>query len=152
VSYDQLLKGRLSLAGNFYCITTVTSCRHQIFNDFNNARILAGELRKLHETGTVFSYAWVVMPDHLHWIFQLEESGKLSEVVRLLKGRSARKLNHLHREKGTVWQAGFYEHVVRQSEDLRQMANYVLHNPIRAGLVEDLGKYPSWDASWLWET
>ena len=151
MSYDQLLKGRFSLPGNFYGITTVTLRRNQIFDDFRNARILIGELRRLHDSGAVFSFARVVMPDHLHWMFQLEQSKKLSEVIRLLKGRSARRLNQLHHEKSTAWQSGFYEHVVRQSEDLRQMAHYVLQNPIRAGLVGDLGKYPWWDACWLWE-
>jgi hypothetical protein len=32
---------------------------------------------------------------------------------------------------------------------LRQIAEYVIQNPVRAGLVDDIGLYPFWNACWL---
>ena len=72
--------------------------------------------------------------------------GKLSDAVRLMKGRSARAMGH------TVWQANYFDHAVRQDEDMRKIARYIVANPLRANLVERLGDYPLWDAVWLDET
>lgn len=43
---------------------------------------------------------YVLMPDHLHWLTVLHD-GILSDVVRLMKGRSARAIGQ------PVWQANF---------------------------------------------
>jgi REP element-mobilizing transposase RayT len=52
-------------------------------------------------------------------------------------------------DESSVWQPGYHDHAVRQDEDLRAMARYVVANPVRAGLVKDIGDYPHWDAVWL---
>ena len=74
MSYDALRKGRHSLHHQVYCITTVTRDRRPLFTDLNTARLLVHELRRLHESKNVTSLAWVIMPDHLHWLIQLNGS------------------------------------------------------------------------------
>ena len=46
-------------------------------------------------------------------------------------------------------QDGYHDHALRQEEDLRAVARYIIANPVRAGLVERIGDYPHWDAAWL---
>lgn len=84
----------------------------------------------------------VVMPDHLHWLMVLND-GALSDVVKLLKGRSA------HATGQAIWQPNYHDHAVRSDEDVQTMARYIVANPLRAGLVTRLGDYPLWDAMWL---
>ena len=48
-----------------------------------------------------------------------------------------------------VWQRGFYDHAIRREENLRNVARYIVANPLRAGLVQQIGDYPLWDAIWL---
>lgn len=48
-----------------------------------------------------------------------------------------------------LWQANYYDHAVRQEEDLHKMARYMVANPLRANLVSHIGDYPLWDAVWL---
>jgi len=72
----------------------------------------------------------------------------LAVVVRTLKSRSARAVNHLLVREGPVWQRGYYDHAVRRDEDLRRLARYMITNPLRTGLVEKVGDYPLWDAVW----
>jgi REP element-mobilizing transposase RayT len=86
--------------------------------------------------------AFVVMPDHLHWLLQLQQD-TLSTVVGRVKSISAKRLGR------HVWQAGFYDRALRRNDDLQAMARYVVANPVRAGLVQRLGLYPHWDAIWL---
>ncbi|AOE82881.1 transposase [Pseudomonas sp. TCU-HL1] len=146
---DDLLKGRVSRAGQIYHITTTTEGRRPLFRDFHSARIAVAELRRLHEQNVVNSLAWVLMPDHLHWLVQLKGPIGLSTVIKVFKGRSARQLG-LHVETaGAVWQAGFHDHAMRYEEDVRQVARYIVANPLRAGLVERIGDYPFWDVCWL---
>ena len=37
----------------------------------------------------------------------------------------------------------------KAGKDLRELARYVVANPLRAGLVQSLRDYPHWDAEWL---
>jgi putative transposase len=46
---------------------------------------------------------------------------------------------------GACWQRGFYDHVLRKEEDTRAVAEYIINNPVRAGLVKTWRDYPfSW--------
>ncbi len=146
---DDLLKGRISRTGQFYHITTTTDGRRPIFRDFHCARLAVVELRRLHEQNIVNSLAWVLMPDHLHWLLQLKGPIALSAVIKIFKGRSARQLGLRMDTGGAVWQPGFHDHALRQEEDVLKVARYIVANPLRAGLVERIGDYPFWDAHWL---
>jgi len=139
---------RYSEFGRPYLITTVTLNRNPIFTDFNIARLLIHELRTISEELNIESLAWVVMPDHLHWLFVLNQL-TVSEVVRHVKGSSAHSINKFCGCSGSVWQKGFHDHAIRNDEDIRSVARYIVANPLRAGLVENIGDYPFWDAVWL---
>lgn len=146
---DDLLKGRISLARNSYHVTTCTESRLPLFRDFHPGRMVVAEMRALHEAGWVDSIAWVVMPDHLHWLFQLGEQAGLSAVMKRLKARSSIALQEFTGVSGRVWQRGFHDHAIRRDEDVKAIARYIVANPVRAGLVEKIGDYPLWDAKWL---
>ena len=88
------------------------------------------------------------MPDHLHWLFVLRSSS-LSETVRLLKGRSAKRINEAAGRSEPLWQKGFHDHALRKEEDIKAVARYVIANPLRAGLAANIGDYPHWDAVWI---
>jgi REP element-mobilizing transposase RayT len=146
---DELRKGRFSQAGSAYHVIAVVADRRPLFHDLGCGRVLVEEMRRLHLAGEVTSLAFVVMPDHLHWLFVLGDHLDLSAVVRALKGRSAARLGRARGVPGPVWQRGFFDHAVRRDEDLRPIARYIVANPLRRGLVQHLGDYPLWDAAWL---
>ncbi len=149
MSYDALRKGRYSHSHQVYCITTVTRNRWPIFTDITTARLLVHELRRLHYDGYVVSLAWVVMPDHLHWMIQLNDRWPLSRVVKTLKARSVLAINRHLCQQGSLWQRAYYDRAARKDEDIRQLARYIIANPLRAGLVRDIGSYPHWDCIWM---
>jgi len=43
---------------------------------------------------------------------------------------------------GALWQEGYYERVLRVSEDARWVARYIMGNPVRAGLAQTPDQYP----------
>jgi len=151
MSRDNLLVGRVSLPHQAYHVTTCTEARRPIFNDFVCARLLVNEMRRLHDAQLLCSLAWVIMPDHLHWLFQLGEHETLSTTIKRLKARSAFAIGQQMKQGAPVWQRGFYDHALRRDEDILAVARYIVANPLRSGLVEHLGDYPLWDAVWLGE-
>lgn len=142
MAYNNLRKGRVSQTGTAYHITTVTQNRVPHFASLGNGRSLVRQLIALQSEGRAETLCYVVMPDHLHWLMVLHE-GTLPEALRLLKGRSAHAIGQ------AIWQPNYHDHAVREDEDLRQMARYIIANPLRAGLVKRLGDYALWDAVWL---
>jgi REP element-mobilizing transposase RayT len=144
----RLRRGRCSETGRAYLITAVVHQRQTIFNDWQTGRLLVAELRKSHEGGWVNSIAWVVMPDHFHWLVQLEASG-LERLMQTVKSRSTLTINRTLNRKGAFWQSGYHDRALRDGEDLKPFARYIVANPLRAGLVQKIGDYPLWDACWL---
>ena len=67
-----LRKGRISQQGAVYLITTNTHERFPFFEDLVLGRILVEQIKALHQCKVVDSLAFVIMPDHLHWLFQLQ--------------------------------------------------------------------------------
>ncbi|KPG77192.1 REP-associated tyrosine transposase [Pseudomonas libanensis] len=144
----RLRKGRYSESGRIYLLTAVTHQRQRIFQDWHIGRLLVREFRKAQEEGDARPLAWVVMPDHFHWLVELH-NGDLSRLMQRTKSRSARAVNKARQSFGVLWQKGYFDRALRREEDLKAMARYIVANPLRAGLVEHIGQYPLWDAIWL---
>ena len=145
----RLRTGRVSETGRGYLITTVTHERQKFFSEFTLARSAICELRHCDEIGLCDTLAFVLMPDHLHWLFQLR-AGSLSNLVQRFKSRSAKNLNEMAGMIGRqVWQEGFHDHAIRDNEDIQGIARYIVANPLRIGIVRSVRDYPHWDAPWL---
>jgi REP element-mobilizing transposase RayT len=144
----RLRAGRYSEVQRLYLLTATTHERQPVFTDFSCARVLIAELRRAQDEELVDSLAWVVMPDHFHWLLILQK-GPLELLMQRVKGRAARRVNQLLGRSGDLWQSGFHDHALRHEEDMQAIARYIVANPLRAGLVERIGDYPFWDAVWL---
>ena len=145
---SHLRRGRFSECGRVYLITTVIHQRQTPFQELPLARLAIQELQACDASADCQTLAFVLMPDHLHWLLTLHR-GDLSALVRRFKSNSARRINTFRGSTGPLWQAGFHDHTPRQEDDLRRLARYVVANPLRSGLVESIGDYPHWDALWL---
>ena len=138
-----LRKGRVSLPNHAYLVTIVAASRKPVFTSFIAAR---AAVRCFHDKDVVRhaqTLAFVVMPDHIHWLLQLEENGSLSESVRVYKAKVSLILQQ------RIWQRGFHDSALRDEDNVRDIARYIIANPLRAGLVESIGEYSHWDAIWL---
>jgi putative transposase len=140
--------GRYSESNRIYLLTTNTLGREPVFKDVFLGRLVVGQFRQAQDQGFANSLAWVVMPDHFHWLIELRK-GSLSELMQRTKSLSAKAVNLRLNNKISLWQRGFHDRALRREVDLVFMARYVVANPLRAGLAERLGDYPLWDAIWL---
>lgn len=144
-----LRKGRVSERGRAYHLRASLADNRPLFTDFQLGREVVHTMRALHERGEVESLAFVVMPTHLHWLIVRTGECGLDQVMQSVKGASARRINQRLGRTGTLWQEGYFDHALRNDEDLRAVGRYIVANPLRARLVQHLGDYPLWDAKWL---
>ena len=94
-----------------------------------NALLHGETVRRLYEL-----HAWVVMPNHVHAIFQPRTA--MLPIMQWLKGRTSRVANRmLGRTGAPFWQDESFDHWVRSAEELQGLIEYVENNPVRAGLV-----------------
>ena len=142
-----LRKGRVSESGRIYLITCVTWQRKDIFSQWTCGRLLVTVLMNEHRRAETLAY--VVMPDHLHWLVQPGNDTSLDHLMRTVKGVSSHHINREPNRTGRLWQPGYHDHALRREEDLVATARYMVANPLRAGLVKHIGDYPLWDAAWL---
>ncbi len=141
--------GRASGPNHIYHVTSVTLHREPVFATLEHGRVLVKAFRHQVEQQHVSSLAFVVMPDHFHWLLQVTGSRSLSVIVNAAKSESARRINALRHSRRQLWQKGFYDRAIRREEDVEDAARYIVTNPLRAGLVESLSQYPLWDAIWV---
>jgi len=105
---------------------------------------LASEVCRILQAEAVHThtdlFAFCVMPDHVHILLRPNGSDPI-QYVQTVKGKTTRaywKLGGV----GKLWQRGFYDHILRSEESLFRIAQYILVNPVRAGLTDVLGAYP----------
>ncbi|MDP3454762.1 transposase [Methyloversatilis sp.] len=140
---SRLRTGRVSISRQVYHVTTATHGRERTFESMYAARSVIRSLMFAERRGDGRTLAFVLMPDHLHWMVELGDGLSISRVVQQMKLFSAREIGH------RVWQRGFHDHALRADEDIAHVARYLIANPLRAGLVQRVADYPHWDAVWV---
>jgi REP element-mobilizing transposase RayT len=138
--------GRRSESGAWFSITTVAHQRQPVFDQPSACQSVMRVLSCV-DPCQARSLAWVVMPDHLHWLLELRDA-PLPGLIQALKSRSARSVNATAGRSGPVWQAGYFDRRIRSESDLLGQARYILENPVRRGLVERVEDYPATFCIW----
>ena len=89
------------------------------------------------------------MPDHAHLVLTPLYDGSsfisIAEIMQAIKSASAHKINRELNRIGQVWQRESFDRVLRREESIHAKVEYMIQNPVRAGLVKTAREYP-----WLW--
>ena len=91
--------------------------------------------------------AAVVMPDHMHLVLHplaIAEGQwhELGQILKLIKGVSARRINVSEGTTGSVWHSESYDRIIRDDDEFRRFVDYVVTNPVRRELVNQPEEYP----------
>ncbi len=84
--------------------------------------------------------AYCFMPDHVHLLVEGSEGSDLARLMKRFKQASS--FDYKRRMGQPLWQRSYYDHVLRGPDELRPAIEYMLSNPVQAGLVEDAHDYP----------
>ena len=88
--------------------------------------------------------AWVVMPNHIHFLVVPFENVKLAEITHSIKSYTAKEANKLLKRTGKFWQAESFDRYVRNYEHYIKTIDYIENNPVKAGLCKD---FRDWELS-----
>jgi putative transposase len=142
------LQGFDYAAAGYYFVTFVTHYRATTLSSVVDYKVVLSNLGQVLEeqllnTTQRFRHvsvdSYVIMPNHAHVLFRFEdaqESVKLSRVVNELKSRTTVLYNKIANGRGTVWQYGYYDLIIRSDRQLLAVRQYIENNPIKWELDE----------------
>ena len=121
-------------------LTLVTRQRAPLFLRADLSETCLQCLQQSSERCGVNVNAYCLMADHVHLLVEVPEGISLKAFVQHFKQLSGYALK---RKLGfAVWQISYYDHILRDSESILDVARYIWDNPVRKGLVSDRGHYP----------
>lgn len=132
---------QLIAKGAIYFVTTKTKLFKPIFLIDKFAEMVCGEIKYLISRNAVKVFAYVIMPDHIHLLVEPLGDFTICQVVKLLKGRTARRINLARNASGSVWDSRFYSLIIDSEESFYDKIEYIMFNPVRAKLVRNPEDY-----------
>jgi putative transposase len=146
---------RWYVSGGTYFFTTVANHRRPVLCDTLARRCLHEAIQTVRATWPLELVAVVLLPDHLHSVWTLPQ-GDASYPTRwrrikeeftrayLARGgtESPRGISRLRQGERGIWQRRYWEHAVRDEEDLKRCVDYVHWNPKKHGYVSTVRDWP----------
>jgi len=146
---------RARFEGGYYFFTVVTYQRIKLFGTELARRCLREAIEKTQSRRPFETIAFCLLFDHLHYIWKLPEDdtdyskrwssikGQFSKEYLKLSGQRKR-VSPSRARKGEVciWQRRFWEHQIRDENDLQRHVDYVHYNPVKHGFVQHVEEWP----------
>lgn len=113
--------------------------------------LLRDTVRRVREQHPFRIDAWVVLPEHLHYVMTLSPGDSdFSLRWRLIKSGFSRALpkteprSEVRKAAGErgIWQRHYWEHLIRDDADYRRHVDYVHMNPLKHGHVRQVQDWP----------
>ena len=120
-------------------ITAVTNNRTPIFKDSDNIQILFTTFKNVVFLHPYELVAYVVLPDHIHLIIQLIKGQEnFSTIMKSIKGNFTVNYKKAHNIQNNLvlWQKRFWDHLIRDENDLKSHLDYIHWNPIKHKYVD----------------
>jgi len=117
--------------------------RRKIFRDDQDRNHLLERLGDLLPATKTPCYAWALLPNHAHFLFQSGETGLSTLMRRLLTGYAV-SFNRRHRRHGQLFQNRYKSIICQEDAYLKELVRYIHLNPLRSNIVANLsslGRY-----------
>jgi len=134
--------------GTYFFTVTLRDRQSRILTErVGLLREIFRDVRKEHPFEIV---AIVILPEHLHTVLTLpEQDADYSRRWQAVKGRfsgalvkSGVPLHKDHRGEYRLWRRRFWEHTIRDEQDLETHVDYIHYNPVKHGLVQRAADWP----------
>jgi len=141
---------RIFIEGGTYAFTVVTYKRQPLFIDSATRELIFTAIQKTQYLYPFEQIAYCILPDHIHCIWTLPE-GDFNYPIRwkFLKSKFSKlyqgvygpyppsNRSRINRGEVAIWQRRFWEHTIKDDEDLYNHINYIHFNPIKHGYIDD---------------
>ena len=85
--------------------------------------------------------AWVIMPNHIHFLATPLENVELREIAHSIKSYTAHEANKLLNRNGRFWQHEPFDRYIRNRKHFVNVIEYIETNPVKAGLCAKAGDW-----------
>lgn len=134
---------RYRLPGNPVFITAVCHRRNPILGPDTEKERLLAVMREVQAEIPFKMVAYVILSDHFHWLIRPEGDADFSRIMQSVKLRFTRryKLHHGITGNLALWQRRFWDHMIRDEDDLRRHLDYIHYNPAKHDYVTEPAGY-----------
>jgi len=122
-------------------VTICTKDRADIFRNTAFTYYCIELLKDLSNKDKIKLYAYIFMPDHIHFIISVRGDKSIIDFIKRFKGNSTQK-SHDFGYEGRIYQNRFHDHFIRKEDGLNKTIMYVLNNPVRKGIVDNWEDFP----------
>jgi putative transposase len=131
---------RIQILEQLYFITNVTFNRHPII--VTDIDIFWNSIESVCKRVSFELFAWVILPEHFHALI-IPKQGDISDIMKRIKLSFSMDYRKRHKlPEGRIWQRGFWDHMIRNDEDLKRHLDYIHYNPVKHGLVKSAHDWP----------
>jgi putative transposase len=133
---------RISQNNRLMFVTTCTKDRMPIFADDTHARTVIECLYFIQGMHPFFLYAFVIMPDHCHFLLHVPKGGSISKIMAQFKRSAAFAVGR------PIWQKRFY---VKHISNPGRCIEYIHRNPVKGKICAKAEDYAWSSASGRWD-
>ncbi|MBI3344683.1 MAG: transposase [Gammaproteobacteria bacterium] len=121
--------------GSIVFITSVCYQRQPLLKQDTDKELLLSVMREIKADNPYKMEAYVIMDNHFHWMIKPGGDGNFSAVMQSLKLGFTHLYKAEHGIEGNfvAWQRRFWDHVIRDEDDLKRHMDYVHYNPVKHG-------------------
>lgn len=117
-------------------ITCVTNHRYPYLESSKSVDLFFHTVERVQDIYNFDLLAFVVLPDHFHWLMEIgDPSGDFSKVMHSIKRNYTINYKKVHNLEMplSIWQKRFWDHIIRDEEDMEHHVDYVHWNPVKHG-------------------
>ncbi len=140
----------------YYFVTVCTYQKQFLFGSVQNKTVQLNQMGMIvsycwNEIPQHFNHVlldtFVIMPNHLHAIVALgtratrasplqppvqePQPVSLGVIIGLFKSAASKQINQFNKTQRPIWQRSFYDHIIRNENELHQVRQYILDNPAK---------------------
>lgn len=133
---------KIYIEGALYSVTSRGDNEEVIFKEKGDYEKYLELLKKYKEHYGFKLYAFCLMPNHLHLLFELKPNLTISDIMHDLNANYTKYFNAKYARKGHLFQERFKMNILEKEFYLTDIITYIHLNPISSGLVKDIADYP----------
>jgi putative transposase len=134
-------KKREFIEGAAYHVTSRTNDKKRVFEGNVGQKTMLLVLRDAKEKFRFRLANFCIMPTHIHLLVIPGEGVNLSRIMQWIKTQSAKRWNRIHGSADHLWGERYFVRIVKEERGYVQVMDYIDRNPVKAGLVQDVGEW-----------
>ncbi|MEI8175674.1 MAG: transposase [Candidatus Omnitrophota bacterium] len=125
-----------------YHVITRGNQKQKTFRDKNDFAVYLSMLKRAKRKHGIRLYAYCLMENHVHLLIDIDHARIMSKFMHSINLGYTAYYNAKYATVGHLWQGRFKSKPILKGGYLIHCANYIEHNPMRAGVIDDIANYP----------